>query len=197
MTEGLQHAQDALRSGGLIVYPTDTVYGIGCDATQPAAIQRLREVKDLPAKRGVSVLFATTDEAKAWTRWTPLAQALAHALFPGPVTIILEARDEVPQALLPPEGTLAVRNIHEAPALPLARTCPLVATSANEHGSPASETLEEAKRSFGDAVDAYIDKGRLTGPASTVVDARGKQPTVIREGPFSEEEILEAVNLGG
>lgn len=197
MTQGLTQARNAIRHGGLIVYPTDTVYGIGCDATDPHAIEHLREAKGLQRGRGVSVLFATIDEAKAWTRWTPTAGSLAKAFLPGSLTLILEAQDDVPSVLLPPEGTLAVRHVRTEPAGMLARVRPLVATSANKHGTPASTTIREAKSAFGDEVDAYVDGGQLTGPASTVVDARGKQPTVIREGPISGEEILEAVNLGG
>lgn len=197
MTQGLTQARDAIRQGGLIVYPTDTVYGIGCDATNPHAIERLRGAKGFQRDRGVSVLFATVDEAKAWTRWTPIAESLAGAFLPGPLTLILESHEDVPSALLPPEGTLAVRHIRDEPALTLARVRPLVATSANKHNAPSSTTIQEAKAAFGDDVDAYVDGGRLTGPASTVVDARGKQPTVIREGPISGGEILEAVNLGG
>ncbi len=197
MPEGFNEAQDALREDGLIVYPTDTLYGLGCDATNPSAIQRLRETKRFGPDRGVSVLFATVDEAKAWTRWTPTAQALADAFLPGPLTLVLDARADAPKGLLPPEGTLAMRHVGNDPARALARVRPLVATSANKHGQPSSETIEDARQAFGDEVDAYVNAGRLTGPASTVVDARDKQPTVIREGSLTKGEILEAVNRGG
>ncbi len=192
MRTEFEAALRALREGGLVVYPTDTVYGIGCDASNPSAIKRLRGVKGLPSQRGVSVLFATVDEAKAWTRWTQSAQRVSDAFLPGPVTVILDAASEVPPALLAEEGTIAVRNVDASPAVRLARTRPVVATSANRHGDASSTTLEEARDAFGRDVDAYVDGGRLTGPASTVVDARGDRPTVIREGPLPEHEILEA-----
>lgn len=185
-------AQDALTAGRLIVYPTDTLYGLGCRASHPPAIKRLRSLKDLPADRGVSVVFATLAEAKGWTRWTPTAQRLADAFLPGPLTLILDAAPSVPNRLLAEEGTIGIRHVDRPATVALARAGPVVSTSANKHGAPNAETIEEAREVFDTRIEAYVDAGPLTGPASTVVEARHEPPTVIREGPLSEAEILEA-----
>lgn len=180
----------------MIVYPTDTLYGLGCDATDASAFERLAKLKGLPQERGVSVLFATVDEAQAWARWTSSADALARALLPGPLTLVLDASEAAPKHVLAEQGTVAIRHVDRPATLALARTRPVVSTSANHHGEANVTTVEAARDVFGDAVDAYVDAGELAGPASTVVDARGEEPTVIREGPVSEEEILEAISLG-
>lgn len=193
---GLEPAREALRGGELVVYPTDTVYGIGCRADDPAAVRRLFEAKQLPGGRGVSVLFATVDEARAWTDWTPAAERLAGAFLPGPLTLVLDAADRTPDALTPDEGTLGVRRIDLPAALALARASPIVATSANRHGTEPARTVDQAREDLGDAVAAYVDGGRLEGQASTVVDARTEQPTVLREGPLTRAEILEAAKRG-
>lgn len=137
-------------------------------------------------------MFATVDEARAWSDWTPTAQALADAFLPGPLTLILDGAEGVPEHVLAEEGTIGIRHVDRPATLALARAGPTVSTSANVHGEPNVETVDEAREVFGDDVDAYVDAGRLTGPASTVVDARDEPPTVIREGPLSETEILEA-----
>lgn len=192
----IEAARRALLEGEFVVYPTDTVYGIGCRADDADAIRRLFDVKGLPEQRGVSVLFATVDEARAWTAWTPTADRLAEAFLPGPLTLVLDAADRAPAALSPDEGTLAVRLVDRPEARSLARTSPIVATSANRHGDPTARTVGDAREAFGDAIAAYVDGGRLEGEASTVVDARTEQPTVLREGPLSRAETLEAAKRG-
>ncbi len=194
--EDLREAQAALADGGLVVYPTDTLYGLGCDATDAGAFQRLRKAKGLPEDRGVSILFATVDEARAWADWTMSAERLAETFLPGALTLVLDASERAPEHVLAGEGTVAVRHVDRPATLALARTRPIVSTSANQHGAPNVATVEEAREVFGVRVEAYVDAGELTGPGSTVVDGRGEEPTVIREGPISEARILEAVSRG-
>lgn len=188
----LETAIRALREGELVVYPTDTLYGLGCLASSSTAFERLLEVKGLPAGRGVSCCFHDLDQARAWTRWTPVAEALADRFLPGPVTLILAATDACPEHLLADEGTLGVRYVDRPETLALAEVDPVVSTSANRHGEPSVHTIAEAREVFGDQVAAYVDVGALTGPASTVVDARGDQPRIIREGSLSGSKLQEA-----
>ncbi len=175
-----------------MVYPTDTLYGLGCLASSSTAFERLLETKGLPAGRGVSCCFHDLAQARAWTRWTPVAQALADRFLPGPVTLILDATEACPDHLLADQGTLGVRYVDRAETLALAEAGPVVSTSANRHGDPSVHTVAEARQVFGDQVAAYVDVGTLSGPASTVVDARGKQPRVIREGSLSGSKLQEA-----
>ncbi len=187
----LPRAIEALADDRLAVYPTDTLYGLGCLASSADAFGRLLEVKGLPPGRGVSCCFHDLDQAKAWTRWTPVAEALASELLPGPLTLILEADQACPEHLLAEQGTLGVRYVDRPATLAISEAGPVVSTSANRHGEPSVHTIEEAIEVFGDEVAAYVDVGPLTGPASTVVDARGKQPRVIREGSLSRSKLQE------
>lgn len=196
MDDPVAQATRALRDGHLVVYPTDTLYGLGCLAEDPEAFSRLSRVKGLPMDRGVSVVVHDLDQAEAWTAWTPLAQQLAEAFLPGGLTLILEASETAPDHLLAPEGTLGIRLVDRPEPLALAAIGPVVSTSANRHGAPSVTTIAQARKVFGDQVAAYVDAGPLTGPASTVVDARGSAPKVIREGAIPEQEIQEAPQRG-
>jgi L-threonylcarbamoyladenylate synthase len=189
-------ARQALRSGGLVVYPTDTLYGLGCLADREDAVQRLLELTGRPPGKGLSVLFANLDRARAWSAWTTAAEKIARAYLPGPVTLILDASPRAPTGVQADEGTIGIRAVDRETSLRLARVGPIVATSANPHGEDPPATIAEARAYFGDEVDAYVDAGRLEGPSSTVVDARGERGTVIREGPISGDEIEEATSLG-
>lgn len=196
MPTALEDARDALARGGLVVYPTDTLYGLGCLAADGAAFERLEAVKGLPQRRGVSVVFATLDEARAWSRWTPLADALAAAFLPGPLTLVVDAKGAAPAHLLGEAGTLGVRLVDRPETLALAAVGPVVSTSANRHGEPAITRVDQARAQFGRDVDAYVDVGPLEGPPSTVVDARGGRPKVIREGSLARA-IVEEVDPDG
>lgn len=194
--DGIEQARQALREGGLVVYPTDTLYGLGCLAEDEDAVERLLELTGRPPGKGLSAVFASLETARAWTEWTDVAEQLARAFLPGPLTIVLDASPEAPAGIRADEGTIAIRHVDRETTLQLARVGPVVATSANPHGEPPPATIEEARAYFEDEVDTYVDAGRLEGPSSTVVDARGSRGTVIREGPISEDDLQEATTLG-
>lgn len=189
-------ARQALRAGELIVYPTDTLYGLGCLADREAAVQRLLTLTDRPPRKGLSVLFASIERARAWAVWTMAAEKLASAFLPGPLTLILAASAKAPEGIRADEGTIGIRHVDRETTLQLTQMGPIVATSANPHGEAPPATIAEARAYFGDEVAAYVDAGRLEGPSSTVVDARGSRGTVIREGPISEDDVQEATSLG-
>lgn len=195
-TADLDEARDALRRGELIVYPTDTLYGLGCLADREEAIQRLLDVTRRPADKGLSAVFASLDRARAWSAWTPTAESLAEAFLPGPLTLILQASKRAPRGIRSGEDTVGIRHVDREATNALAQLGPVVATSANPSGGEPPATIDEARGIFGDEVAAYVDAGRLDGPASTVVDARSERGTVIREGPIPEDEILEATARG-
>jgi tRNA threonylcarbamoyl adenosine modification protein (Sua5/YciO/YrdC/YwlC family) len=194
--DAIQAAREALRAGELVVYPTDTLYGLGCLADREAAVRRLLSVADRPPGKGLSVLFARLERARAWSTWTDAAQRLAEAFLPGSLTLILEASPRSPRTILADEGTIGIRHVDREATMELLEAGPMVATSANPAGRDPPTTIEEARAYFGDEVAAYVDAGRLDGPSSTVVDARGPRGTVIREGPISEDQIQEASSRG-
>jgi L-threonylcarbamoyladenylate synthase len=175
---------DTLRSGGLVVYPTDTVYGLGADPFQDAAVARLYAAKERPRNLGVSVCVADVPDVFRLGQASPLAEAFCKKNLPGPFTVVLRATPHAPQGILSSDGRLGLR----VPAHPIARLLakrfgPITSTSANVHGKAAPETCDEARGQLGDRVDVYVDGGPAPlGIESTVVDLTGPRAKVLRRG---------------
>ena len=189
----IEAATLAVRRGRLVVLPTDTVYGIGADAFDPAAVRALLAAKgrgrDMPPP--VLVSAATTLDALA-TRLPGYARALVEEFWPGPLTLVCRQQSSLQWDLGETRGTVAVRMPDHPVALEvLERTGPLAVSSANLSGVPAATTAEEAESMLGESVDVVVDDGPSPGgEASTIVDVTGPQGRVLREGALP----LEALN---
>jgi L-threonylcarbamoyladenylate synthase len=188
----VEHAVDALASGGIAVYPTETLYGLGADAFQPAALARMAALKRRLPNQPTSVLvaeIAMLDEIVE--RITPAASALIARFWPGPLTLVLPARSSLLPLLTGGGDGIGVRLSSHPVAAMLTRRLgrPITAPSANPAGLPAPKRIEEARRYFGERVDAYVDAGELPGePASTLIDVRG-EPRMLRQGAVTTEEV--------
>ncbi len=182
-----------LRQGGLVAFPTDTVYGLGAGANLPQAVKRVYQVKERPRGRALPLLLA--DIAQISEVAYPVSQVawlLAHTFLPGALTIVLPKSKSVPDTVTGGGNTVAVRvPAHPIPvALVRGLGVPVVGTSANLSGSPSSVTADEVRYQFGDRIGLIIDGGRcLGGKESTVVDVTGEVPRVLREGAISREEL--------
>ena len=182
---GMDEAARTVQRGRLIVLPTDTVYGVGCDAFNPQAVQRLLDAKgrgrDMPPP--VLVSAKTTLEALA-VGIPDWARALVDELWPGPLTLVLRQQASLQWDLGETRGTVAVRMPdHEAALELLARTGPLAVSSANLSGEPAATDADEAERMLGDTVRVLLDGGPTPGAvASTIVDCTGQQGRLLRSG---------------
>lgn len=172
-----------------MAYPTETLYGLGVDATNDVAVRRLYEVKGLPEDRGVSVLLSSFKAAEGLIVPTDLGARLAGALLPGPLTLIFDAGPDAPEQVLSVEGTIGVRVSPHLIAQELCTVGPVTATSANVHDAPAAQTAQQVREAFGERVDVVLDGGLCGGPGSTVVDARGARPVVLREGQIPTARI--------
>ena len=189
---GLAAAVSAVRRGQLVVLPTDTVYGIGADAFDADAVQRLLDAKgrgrDMPPP--VLVSANTTLEALATDMpgWVP---DLIDKYWPGPLTIVCRQQPSLRWDLGETRGTVAVRMPDDPAALDLlGRTGPLAVSSANVTGQPAATDADEAERMLGESVDVILDGGPSSGSAaSTIVDCTGTRPRILREGAISVEEL--------
>jgi L-threonylcarbamoyladenylate synthase len=195
----VERAVAALERGGLIVYPTETVYGLGADATGAAAVHRLADLKERDRDKPVSVLVASRamldDIASSIS---PVAERLIVAFWPGPLTIALQARAGVLSSLTGASGTIAAR----VSSHPMAQTIvaalgrPLTATSANPGGSTPASDIAAARAYFGSRVDVYVDGGPSAhGPASTIVDCSAPVPRLLREGAISLDRIEAAAGV--
>ena len=183
-------AAKLVAEGGIVSYPTDTVYGLGCDPFSQHALKRVMEVKG-GRKKPLPILVKTLQDALRIADFSEKAVKLAVRFWPGPLTMVLRAKAEVPQ-MLAPFGTIGVRSPKHMACLSLVGLCSgyLVGTSANQSGKAPATTAEEVVTGLGDRIDLIVDGGRAPlGVASTVVDL-SREFTVIREGPISRETLL-------
>lgn len=175
----LDRTVTALRDGGAVVLPTDTVYGVG---TLPDQVDQLFALKGRPDSVPIAVLVGSVDQARSLVAVPDAARRLADAFWPGPLTIVLERLDG--------DGTLGVR----CPDHPFVRAVadelgPLAVTSANRHGEATPVDAAGAAAALAGDVALVVDGGPCAGTASTVVDATSDVLTVLREGPISPEQI--------
>lgn len=192
----LDAAVHALSRGEVVVLPTDTVYGVGCDAFQPEAVARVLAAKGRDRQMPPPVLVPSVRTVDGLARDVPpSARALMEACWPGPLTVIVSAQPSLAWDLGETQGTVALRvPNHEAALALLARTGPLAVTSANRTGIPAATTADDAKQQLGDAVSVYLDGGDSPlGVASTIVDATGPALRIVREGGVSGDRLVEIV----
>ncbi|HZC45584.1 MAG TPA: L-threonylcarbamoyladenylate synthase [Candidatus Acidoferrum sp.] len=186
----------ALQAGELVVYPTETFYAIGADAFSSSALQRLFAVKRREPERPVGLIAADTAMAFSVAREISLdARRLADAFWPGPLTIVLPARDEVARELTGPDGVgVRVSPNPIARALSAGIGRPITATSANLSGVAPASTLHQARAGLGEKVKVYLEGGKLTASApSTVVAVTVSGWRMVRLGAISENQIAVAL----
>jgi len=192
-SESIAVAAAALRRGEVVAFPTDTVYGLGAEMSQEAAVQALYEIKGRPEGKAIPLLLASADDLEQVAASVPpRAARLVQAFWPGPLTLVLEARPEVPVVVRAGGHTVAVRvpDHPEARALIEALCAPLATTSANRSGAPEARTAIEVVQQLGNRVRWVIDGGRSPGGRpSTVVDMTVDPPAIRRVGAIAEEAL--------
>ena len=191
---GLKAAVDATREGELVVLPTDTVYGLGCDAFDPAAVRELLSVKGRGREMPPPVLISARTTMDALAVGVPdSARDLAERFWPGPLTLICRQQQSLQWDLGDTRGTVALRMPDHRVALSLLeRTGPLAVSSANRTGMAAATTAEEAEEMLGESVTVYLDDGPVSGGVpSTIVDVTAPVPRLLRPGALSLEELHE------
>ena len=182
-----------LRQGGVIAYPTDTLYGLGADPFSPRGVAKIFEVKGRPATKGLPLLLAEIEDMDQVVRVKPsMAMKLARAFWPGPLTLVLLAAPGVPKEVLGSEDTVALRVPDHPVPRALARGLggPIIGTSANVSGGPDPVTAWDVEQMLGQAVDYILDGGpAYRGLPSTVVDLTGPRPKLVRSGALDRESI--------
>jgi len=186
-------AIDALRGGGIVALPTDTVYGIAVALDTPGGIEALFAAKHRPPERGIALLLADAAQAPTIGQWPAAAATLAASFWPGGLTIVVRRRSDVelPAALTGGAPTIGLRvPDHPAPRALAAAVGPLPTTSANRSGEPEAQEAVEIVAQLGDAIELVLDGGPARGgPASTVVDCSVDPPRVLRHGAISDGAI--------
>jgi len=187
-------AIDALRTGGLVVIPTDTVYGLAADGRSEDAAGALYAVKGRDALQPTALLFASVEALEEHVPGLPArARAIARAVLPGPLTLVLpnpEGRFEWLNERRPDAIGVRVPAVTGPGREVLAALGVLVATSANLPGRPDPQRAEDVPAEIRGAVATVVDGGPLAGTPSTVVDLTGAAPVVLREGAVSADELL-------
>ncbi|HUY19033.1 MAG TPA: L-threonylcarbamoyladenylate synthase [Candidatus Binataceae bacterium] len=191
----LARAVGALSAGQVIVYPTETFYGLGVDFSVGGALERLFAIKAREPGKPVGLIAASVEMAFSVAREVPpAARRLAEKFWPGPLTLILPAAPGLPAELVGPEGDVGVRvSPHRiARALAAALGRPLTATSANLAGEPPARTIVEARAVFADRVAVYLDGGTMNAAApSTIVACEGSRMRLLRAGAIDETQLFE------
>ena len=182
-----------LKQGGIVAYPTDTVYGLGACAGLPGAIERVYKVKERPLNMPLPLLLADVSQiTEVAEPVPPIAWVLIHSFLPGALTLVLSKSASVPDIVSGGGTTIAIRiPAHLVPvALVEGLGAPIVGTSANLSGRPSPLTAEEVYSQLGDKIDLVIDGGRCPGgKESTIIDVTGVKPVILREGAISREEL--------
>ncbi len=199
MNSQLDEAVAVLKRGGLVAFPTETVYGLGADAGNPAAIAKLYAAKGRPADHPVIVHVAGMAQLNEWAREiTPVARRLAERFWPGPLTLILKRAPGVSDAVTGGQDTVGLR----IPSHPVAHALlekfggGIAAPSANRFGRVSATLAEHVRREFGDAVDFVFDGGECdVGIESTIVDATGAAPVLLRPGHITARDIEQAAGI--
>ena len=199
MSPEIRRAAELLRQGRLVAFPTETVYGLGADAWNPAAVKKLYAVKQRPADHPVIVHFASADQAFTWAREVPdSARALAQRFWPGPLTLILKRASRAPDFITGGQDNVGVR----VPSHPVAHELlaafggGVAAPSANRFGAVSPTTASHVLADLGTDVDLVLEGGATqVGIESTILDLSGDAPVLLRPGHISQRELEAALGV--
>ncbi len=193
--KAIEKALGILKAGGLVAFPTDTVYGLGSLAFDNAAIESIYKAKDRPIEKAIPILIGDVDALPLVVDHIPdMARIFAARFWPGPVTCVLPKKQTLPAAVSA-TNTVAVRIPDHPDALALLRAAgPMAVTSANISGKPSPSAAQEVYEQLNGRIPLILDGGKTPGGIpSTLVDCTGEQPVILREGPVSLSELLAAL----
>ena len=191
----LEKAAELIKQGKTVVFPTETVYGIGTNGLDENAVKRLFEVKQRPLNKPISLLVSNMEMVNLIAKdITETEYKIMEKFFPGPLTIILKKQEIVPDIVTAGQDTVGVRMPSGGIARKLVEMAgvPIAAPSANISGEPSGTNLQNIKQHFNENVDFYIDGGESElGLASTIVQVIDGKPQILRQGSITLEQINE------
>ena len=187
MRREVRRAISLLKKGELVVYPTDTIYGLGADIFNEGAVRRVYKIKNRPFSMPLSIALSSIDEINEFAFMNSVAEKVANYFMPGPITIILKKKKCVPDIVALDKVGIRVPECEIAQEI--ANEVKITATSANIHGGKNPCTIEEAKKQLGSEIALYMDGGRLPCIPSTVVDLSNGEIRILREGEIKRDDI--------
>lgn len=191
----IKRALELIRSGKLVAFPTDTVYGLGAQAFSLQAIQKLFQVKNREPNRAIPILLGGLDQLDLVTvSMGYMALRLAEVFWPGPLTLVVPRHPSLPD-IIAPGNTIGIRMPDHPLALSLlGMSGPLATTSANLSGASSPQTAQEVRTQLNRRIPLILDGGRTPGGVpSTVVSCTDKEPVVLRPGPIRMDDLLRAL----
>ena len=194
--ERLGLAARVLREGRLVAYPTDTLYGLAADPRLPMAVARLFDIKGRSANVAIPLIAADVAQVESVATLSRLGRRLSSAFWPGPVSLVLDARSSLSRRVCGGGDTVAIRVPDHPVARGLAATLgfPVTATSANRSGEPPASSAVDVLRTIGSGVGMLLDGGDVAGDVpSTIIDARGPEPVLLRAGQVSWDRVLQSL----
>lgn len=191
--EGIEKASKIISQGGIVIFPTDTVYGIGCDPYNKASVEKIYKIKSRDIIKSVPILTYSTEAAERIAQFDQLAKKIVKKFWPGPLTLILKVTDEKIKKSLNLENKIAVRVPNHRCTLELLKKCNyLVGTSANISGDLPHTNPEECLEKMQN-YDVFVDGGIITSNGeSTIIEIENEEIKIIREGSLTKEEILQS-----
>jgi len=192
----LEQILSFLRAGGVIAFPTDTAYGLGADPFNDGAVRRIFEIKGRPETKPILLLVSSMEMANRVVTFSEKAVALAERFWPGPLTMVLPARETVSSGITAGTGTVGIRwaDAPFAQRLLTAFDRPITATSANLAGRPSTVTIAEVREQLGESLDLVVDGGTLPARGgSTLIDLTAIPARLLREGPIPEAELSDVL----
>ena len=191
--EGIEKASQIINQGGVVIFPTDTVYGIGCDPYNKASIEKIYKIKSRHITKSVPVLTYSIEMAEKIAQFDQLAKKIVKKFWPGPLTVILKVTDEKIKKSLNLENKIAIRVPDHKCTLELLKKCNyLVGTSANISGDLPYTNPKECLKKMQD-YDVFVDGGIITSNGeSTIIEIENEEIKIIREGSLTKEEILQS-----
>jgi L-threonylcarbamoyladenylate synthase len=195
--EAVITCRSALLRGDILAFPTETFYGLGVKYDNPESLGRLYALKNRPTDKAMPLIIGRKEQlSQVASTVSPAAELLMEAFWPGPLTLILPAKETVLHFITAGTGTVAVRVPGRSFALALAAALefPITATSANISSRPPADCAEAVLDYFGEQIDMVIDCGKTSGSLpSTIIDATGSRPFVVRHGALPEEDVIRAL----
>jgi len=191
----LYKAIEALRNGNIVIYPTDTLYALGVDVYNEESVRKIFEVKKRPLDNPLPVAVPDILNIEKIAFVNDTARKLAEYFLPGPLTMILNKKNIIPDIVTGGLYNIAVRIPNNDIALKLlSQYCPLTVTSANIHGKKVPDIVRDIISQFNsNYVNVYLDYGKINGLPSTIVDVTTSKPRIVREGIITKKDILDVI----
>jgi len=183
----IEEVIDALKKGKVVVYPTDTLYGLGANIFNRKAVEKIYKIKKRPSNMPLPIVISSINKINEFAEMNEFAKKIVKKFLPGKLTVVLKKKNIIPDYIS--KDKVAIRIPANEIALKLAYKFPITATSANLHGGSLPVSIEIVKKQLGKKPDIYLDYGKLSGLPSTVVDVSCQKIKIIREGAIKKEEL--------